>query len=121
MGRVVDGRVNGAPFAGIVLTAGSVLRADLVPFAGIGLEGDVSRISKHFPRFGIGDKGGQVMDVVGGVVSGVAVHDLLCLPLQHPVDGGRDTCSWSVGRQPFEQVGCFVGQRNGRFGKGFEE
>ena len=28
MGRVVDGRVNGAPFAGIVLTAGSVLRAD---------------------------------------------------------------------------------------------
>ena len=28
MGHVVDGRVNGAPFAGIVLTAGSVLRAD---------------------------------------------------------------------------------------------
>ena len=28
MDRVVDGRVNGAPFAGIVLTAGSVLRAD---------------------------------------------------------------------------------------------
>lgn len=28
MGRVMDGRVNGAPFAGIVLTAGSVLRAD---------------------------------------------------------------------------------------------
>ena len=28
MGRVIDGRVNGAPFAGIVLTAGSVLRAD---------------------------------------------------------------------------------------------
>ena len=28
MGRVVDGRVNDAPFAGIVLTAGSVLRAD---------------------------------------------------------------------------------------------
>lgn len=28
MGRVVDGCVNGAPFAGIVLTAGSVLRAD---------------------------------------------------------------------------------------------
>lgn len=28
MGRLVDGRVNGAPFAGIVLTAGSVLRAD---------------------------------------------------------------------------------------------
>ena len=28
MGCVVDGRVNGAPFAGIVLTAGSVLRAD---------------------------------------------------------------------------------------------
>ncbi|MFR6499678.1 MAG: hydrogenase 3 maturation endopeptidase HyCI [Collinsella sp.] len=28
MSRVVDGRVNGAPFAGIVLTAGSVLRAD---------------------------------------------------------------------------------------------
>jgi|GEM_PF-5521742 len=28
MGRVVDGRVNGAPFAGIVLTAGSVLGAD---------------------------------------------------------------------------------------------
>ena len=28
MGRVVDGRVNGAPFAGIAITAGSVLRAD---------------------------------------------------------------------------------------------
>ena len=28
MGAVVDGRVNGAPFQGIVLTAGSVLRAD---------------------------------------------------------------------------------------------
>ena len=28
MGRVVDGRVNGAAFEGIVLTAGSVLRAD---------------------------------------------------------------------------------------------
>ena len=28
MGRVVDGCVNGAPFAGIVLTAGGVLRAD---------------------------------------------------------------------------------------------
>lgn len=28
MGRIVDGCVNGAPFKGIVLTAGSVLRAD---------------------------------------------------------------------------------------------
>ena len=28
MGRVIDGRVNGAAFEGIVLTAGSVLRAD---------------------------------------------------------------------------------------------
>ena len=93
----------------------------LVPFAGIGLEGDVSRIGEHLARFGIGDEGGQVMDVVGGIVAGVAVDELLRLALQHPVDGGRDARSRSVGRQPFEQVRGFVGQRHGRFGKRFEE
>ena len=82
---------------------------DLVSLAGIGPEGDVSGIGKYFACFGVGDEGGQVMDIIGTVVACIPVDDRLCLPLQHLADGGRDTRSRSVGCQPFEQVGRFVG------------
>ena len=47
MGRVVDGRVNGAPFAGIVLTAGSVLRADDAAGAAAALHGGAVGAAGH--------------------------------------------------------------------------
>ncbi len=82
---------------------------DLVPFAVIGLEGDISGIGEHFSCFGIGDESGQVMDMVGGIVTCVAVHSLLYQALQFLFNGGRDACSGSIGSQPFKQVGRVVG------------
>ena len=51
MGRVVDGRVNGAPFAGIVLTAGSVLRADDAagPVLSKKMEDDIIEVKRERP------------------------------------------------------------------------
>ena len=83
MGRVVDGRVNGAPFAGIVLTAGSVLRAHDAP--------GEARAGDGRGRIGVSAYGARVVERADDAAGPVLSKKMEDAPIAgwYTIDGGQ--------------------------------
>ena len=82
---------------------------DLVPPLERCLEGRVSSVCQDFAGLHIGDEGRSIMDMVGGIFPGIAVHDTLGLALERLMKRATDAFPLAPGSQALEQMRCLVG------------
>ena len=66
------------------------------------LEGRVSGVCQDFTRLHVGDEGRGIMDMVGGIFPGIAVHDTLGLALESLVKRATDAFPLAPGSQTLE-------------------